>query len=431
MQYFSPIIIGLLKSESLFPCKALFVLLCLLGSHSFGWSQNRISTAKILSQEIKSEAHQTLERSLDWLQNSKQEMPRIDQMDFRTETSEWDTERQEYLFRMRFNNRASRLAHRNLIKNDIYALELKGAQLKEFLLMDRYEQIVEWYYLELELEDLATERDLLTDKKTIYQKMLSNSLNFDFNNLLKTEENLQDLTQEEWQLERRKANLIQQLVPNAPADYQLKDSSWISMNNMQEVLQKIMEVPSQNLEFKRQEEEIQYAQLEYELERAEGKRFFDFAQLKYAGRDKQSIGQEFSIGLAFNIPTQSNTLLKRNEIQLDIFEKQYEKELIQEELETQIKLAYTKFQNLVEEHQRLAKNNEANQLEKMYEQYRQVGDLSPLLLLQLKESILKSNIKLKRIEEKTCEAFLEILQLKGIFYLNPRINYLSNDLAPF
>ena len=431
MQYFSPIIIGLVKSESLFPCKALFVLLFLLGSHSFGWSQNRISTTKILSQEVNSEAHQTLEKSLDWLQNSKQEMPRIDQMDFRTETSEWDRERQEYLFRMRFNNRASRLAHRNLIKNDIYALELKGAQLKEFILMERYEQIVEWHYLELELEELAIARDLLTDKKTIYQKMLSNSLDFDFNNLLKTEEDLQELSQEEWQLKRRKVYLIQQLLPNTAADYQLKDSSWISMNKMQEVLEQIMEVPLQNLEFKRQEEEIQYAQLEYELERAEGKRFFDFAQLKYAGRDKQDIGQEFSIGLAFNIPTQSNTLLKRNEIQLDIFEKQYEKQLIQEEIEEEIDLVYNKFKNLLAEYQNLKDINEANQLEKMYEQYRQVGDLSPLLLLQLKESILKSQSKLKRIEEKTCEAFLEILQLKGIFYLNPRINYLSNDLAPF
>ncbi len=431
MQNFPLIPIRLRKSKLLPPFKALSVLFILLGIHLQVWSQNEISTARLLTEEVNSEAQQTLDKSLSWLQNSKQEMPRIDRMQFRTETDEWDPNRQEYLFRMRFNNRASRMAHRDLIKNEIYDLELKGAQLEELILMERYEQIVEWRFIELELEDLAAKGDLLEDKKIIYQRMLSNSLEFDFNNLFKTEEDLQELAQEKWQLQQRKTYLIQQLLPQSTEDYQLKDSAWISKTKMQEVLQNILDVPLQNLAFQRQEEEIQYAQLEYELERAEGKKFFEFIQLKYAGRENQQEAEELSLGLAFNIPTQSNTLVKRNEIQLEIFEKQYEKQLIEEDLEKRIELAYIKFKNLLAEYQNLEKLNAENQLEKMYEQYRQVGDLSPLLLLQLKESILKSKVKLKRIEEKSIYVFLDILQLKGIFYLNPRINYLSNDLIPF
>lgn len=400
---------------------------------NFCFAQKNFSTTQLLSKRLDHPGRLLLQDNLEGLRNNKQKMPVIDEFSFRTETDELDAERQEYLLRLNFNNRAARNIQDEKNKSKTHLYELKDEVLREEQLIKRYEHIAKWYFADNELEWFAAKRAVLEDQKTIYKKMMANALQLNLDGLLKTEEDLQKMDQEMLELVHEKNFAIKQLFPGEenPEIYLLQASNWISLETMQKVLAKITSSETPTLEQELQQNDVDLAKLDYAMEVAEAEKVLDFVQAKYAGRDRLETAREFSFGLSLIIPTKSSNRIKVNEAQLDIFDEQFRLELLQKEIEEDIMVAYSKFDQLIEEYQLIKKYITNNQLEDTYKKYRSNGTVHPLTLLRIKESILKNQRELQKIEKEACLLFIDILSYKGLISRTPSINYLSNDLGFF
>lgn len=392
-----------------------------------------VSSYQLLAGQIDSSLIQLLQDNRGFLENTNQDMPLVDKMEFRTETDELNIARQEYVFRVSFNGKKSREALKKVTQSQGRLYELKEQTLEEDQLEKRYELLIDWYYINEELKDLADKRVLLADKKTVFQKMLNISFEFNIEKLLKVEEDLQEIDRNVLQLNSKKRFTIRQLLPGQGLEnkIELDSSRWISLPKMEKLLNEIILLDNSTIDQIIQEEKVNFAQLEYNVEDAEGKKILDFVQAKYAGREKIGLDKELSFGLGINIPTKGGTRVKKNEAMLDIFDEQYKAEVLAAELKEKTIESYNEFQVLIQEYQVIQDQISNNSLEETFKKYRSKGTVNPLSLLQIKESILKSKRALTKIEKDACLLFLEVLVLKGQLALPEKVNYLSDDLHSF
>ena len=394
-----------------------------------GLAQSSITSTELLANQP-APAPGVIGNNLQFLKESKQSMPLVDQMEFRTETDELDIDRQELLFRMSFNRRKARKVQDELTKNNIQYYEQQAQLQQEFYLIDRYEQIVDWYYAVQELNLLNEKKIILEDKKTVYQKIIANSLEIEIDDLLSVEEDLQQLEREVLQLDYQKDYVIQQLFPDQNReDPLLNGENWITIETMESVLNTIEDSVANNLEQAMLATRTDFAQLEYDLKKAEAGQILDFVQMKYNGRARLDFYKEWSFGVAFNIPLKSSSRVRMNKAQMDVFEEQYEEELLDIELADKIREDYAEFAGLAREYKLVRKYISDNSLETNLKEY--AGTIQPVTLLRVKENRLRNRLALQKIEKELCQLFLDILWNKGVLFQTPVRNYLSDDLPTF
>jgi len=395
--------------------------------------QEGMSVGELLKTQVVGKEKNVLENGLQFLKNENQSIPLLDKMEFRTESDEWSLEQQEYLFRMSFNTRKSQKIQNQVTENNIQLYDLQAQRLVERQLFQQYIHIIQWYYAEEELGRLSKKKEVLEDKRMVYQKMMADALTFDIDNLLKIEESLQELRRSILQLEHQKKYSIEQLISeNEPlSNLELDADDWISIETMQRILNKIQPTENQTLAQDIQAIKVLSEELNYDMEKVEGQKILDFVQLKYAGKDKLEIDKEFSLGVGINIPTKASGRAKMNNAMLDIFEEKYKQQELETELEEELKEHYAEFQLLIAEHELIQQYIHKNELNDTFEKYRKIGTVPPLTLLRIKEGILKDEKNLQKIEKEACLLFLEIIKRKGQLRQFPNVNYLSDDLHSF
>lgn len=394
-------------------------------------AQRVISSKQILSDLSQLPGYSILQEGRNFLQNVEQGMPLVDEMEFRTETDEMEFNRQEYLFRVSFNNKKARRAQDRITDNNIRFYELRTEMIREAELLRRYELMVDWYYMQMELEYYQAKNIILEDRKTVFEKMLANAETPDITNLLKIDEDLQELERDIFELENQRSYIIEQLGSKESAQLVLDTSDWISIETMDFVLNETANINSANLEQALQMLKIDAEQLEFELEQAQSRRFLDFIQLKYAGRNNLDIQREFSFGLGLQIPTKTTNRLNINEALLDKLDEEFEMDLLEKEIEGELAALNASFTKLREEAKLIRRQIAENRFEGLFEKYKNTTNLHPLALLSMKEMALKNERTLYKIEKEACLTFIEILQLKGMLRKTPATNYLSDNLEVF
>ena len=397
---------------------------------TIGVAQQEQSVGKLLKGQVIGKEKAVLENGLEFLKNEDQTNPLVDKMEFRTETDEFDFVQQEYVFRMSFNTLKSQKIQNQMTQNSIELYDLQAQRLLERQLFQQYKHIIQWHYAEEELRRLEEKKEVLEDKRTVYQKMMAGTLTFDISDLLKIEETLNELERSVLQLEHQKKYSIEQLIPENQSfsKITLDTNDWISMKTMQRIVDEMQSTETQTIAQNIQAIKLRSEELNYEMEKEEGKRVLDFVQLKYAADDKLAIGREFSIGVGINIPTKASGRTKRNKAMLDIFEEKYKQQELETELEEEIKEHIADFKFLTAEYELIQQYIHKNELKGTFEKYRKVGTVSPLTLLSIKEGILKDERNLQKIEKEACSLFLEIIKKKGQLRYAPNVNYLSDGI---
>ncbi len=421
-----------LNRRKILPLASIMAFAFFLFQTSPGFSQKTFTSTQLLANQPNAALNTLLNENTQYLKESKQSMPLVNQMEFRTETDELDINRQEFLFRMSFNNNKARKVQNELTQNNILHYELKNQLLDESKLAKRYDQLIEWHYAHEELKFLDEKRLILEDKKTIYQKSLDNSLKVDIEDLLKIEESLQEIRRSVLHFEHQKSFSIQQLIHEQDtSDCQLEADNWISIETMQTVLNEIKELPSHNLTQAFQHAKLDQVELGYDMEKAKSRQVLDFVQIKYGNRMDLEFHREWALGVGLKIPHKAGSRVKLNKEKLNIFDEKYKQQLLDSDIEERLVTYFLDFNALVKEYQLVEQFISDNRLEETYKKYSAAGGVHPLTLLRIKESILNNRQELKKIEKEACLIFLEILKYKGKLFQAPFTNYLTDDLQSF
>ena len=83
---------------------------------------------------------------------------------------------------------------------------------------------------------------------------------------------------------------------------------------------------------------------------------------------------------------------------------------------------------MISQYDVLLEKKEASKAQSSFDIYRRMNGVSPLILLKLKESILKTDISIETITRHVYEKYIRLLDISGNLSAKPLKNYLSPDM---
>lgn len=345
----------------------------------------------------------------------------IDGMDVRTETDEFDFNRQRYLFRVSPSTPKIRQAQTNLHQLYLKKAGLQNSLLRNDFIEIAYEEVVFFYEA---FRKLSIKEELLTvlqDQEKVWGKLsqVSREIPKDW---LEIQEDIAQLeidiykeanTLKSWQAEGQWLNW-EDLIPADSILNQLGNNT----NNRFQL--KAREYDVENLLIEREEE----------LEAAEQKKLLDFVQVEYSGPHEDALKERVSLTAAFRLPFSAGRKLKMEEITI-------EKEMLQQERLAEKQLnqykereTRKKLELLVQELVFSKKLYQA-QSEKMLAIAQKSSALrgdSPLFILYQKEAQIEKNLEVLKLEMAIYAEYLDYLKLTEQLFAASGYNLLSKSI---
>lgn len=354
----------------------------------------------------------------------KVNFPWIDKYEFRTETHDFDTGKQEYTFRLAPSTAKIRKAQKAYYEEMLNAPDIEAREIYSDLILTLHLDWLSLYILnetQSALDELAV---VLNDKKTVYER-LAGTYEFDLEKLVKiqTEINDFDISLNKLSLERDYL-LNKYGINNQNLDF----GDFITVEDVAEYLDdNVFSADRSGLVDLKTEHEKQLLLREIELEASEKKRFVDFFQVRYSGPQSDPLQERVSVGMGFQLSTSGSKKLKMQELQIEQEElklkaarKMQEKKEELLTLENKLKRdlqAYYHFQETVQE--------ERAQLQNLGRKISQKEGASPILLLDIEERYISMKIKSLNKMEDLIKDYLKYLHLSGKMSQPGMVNYLS------
>lgn len=397
-------------------------------------AQVPISTTEYLKSAVNEPSFQLENRRLDYLRNTDFELPLVDELEFRTETDEFEWKRQEYLFRLSFNGYQQHLKQGDYHKS---LIELGLADQKFILhqnLMKKYFNLTNFIFQLKEIEQKEKEKLVIEDQILVAKKLGANSTRLDLDDLVDAEEDLFEIEIELIEMTEElafwKKEFAVDLQTNNPIN--IDTSNLLKVSEIKSILNQFIEQKEAHPRIQQKHRRIDKAISEYELEKSEDNQFVDFIQLQYSGpRKSLNFGQEWSIGAGFRIPTKSANKLNLNELELERIEEENELQLYKIRIAENIERTQNRLDILFKQYDKIQLQIENSQANFALERLNYSTQKNPLILLQIQENILKRQKRILDIEKKIFQSYLNLLDLTGQASELPLRNYLLTGLPLF
>ena|GEM_PF-4696519 len=348
----------------------------------------------------------------------------VDKWEFRTETDEWDFNRQQYTLRASFNDFNSKNIYNDINSINKESFLLLDKQYFENRIYQKYKNIIDLHYLERKQVLADSMLIILNDQKKIIEFEIANGSSVSINNLVKIDFAIRELNIDKNSYVFKKNLIVEKIDSTLKNDEFIIDTlGWISNTTIIKNLGD--ESANVNSEINLKSQKLKYSDIELKRQDSEAKRVLDFVQLQYAGRNNLTPLNEFSIGFGINIPTKSSNIRKRSEALVDKLEDELElkqvKTKVHQDLEDLVfkiqmkNLEYTSYVKYMDE---IKASTNSNVFESL-------GD--PKAVLEYRLNNLKIEKDLIGIKYEMLEDYLELLLIKGWLLNYPNVNFLSNN----
>ncbi len=339
----------------------------------------------------------------------------MDQIDFRTQTDEFDPDRQQYQFRFMPSSAGVRKAQKKLFQlSEEQALEEQSTFYWNYI-EDAYESVLNLYEL---TQKLAIKEELLSvllDKEQVYTKLIQAGQNLP-KEWISTQQAIAQirvdiLQHQEW---------LQILSTN---DQEIDWSTMITANSIIELVEQMD--PAENFVFEQKERalDVQLLDSEIALKKAEGRKIFDFFQIEYRGPTDNTFEEKISLTAAFQFPFSNKRKLQVASLAIEKETAQKKAIARQEWNEHRVEKIKQRLLLLTKE---LALTKEiGNQQNQRTSALIQGATDTPLLALEQKEKALEQQLDLLKIELRIYDAYLDYLELTERLYQLPLQNFLS------
>ncbi len=407
--------------------RSILILLCLVSSH-FLLSQS--SSTDFFNSVIKTTQDQFITiPSTDFELLNRFH---IDELQFRTQTDEFDLERQEYTLRLRPGNFRIADHQKELIKAYEQKARLSNQENKEEQLISAYTIWTNHQIYKAELALKKNKVSLLNDKLKVYNKQLDLP-NFNIIRYIETEDAVNNIEIDIQKLTWKIANQEQNIYPNKEMADDNSIDAILSIEDIITLVNKGEQVIYEDDLAKRLLALDQLImQKEIAMENAETKQILDFVQVRYGGPHDDLFNEKVSVGVGINLPTKSRNKIKINELLLEQKddEIQYQKDIEDQKVEATIA-----YEALIEElklYQLILSQNENSILKNktIKDRIESSAASSPIDLLDIKLLEHEKIERLFELEKDVFQAYLDWLEASGLMNALPLKNYLTKNLEP-
>jgi hypothetical protein len=297
--------------------KNLWLALSFMGLNTAVFSQNApISTTHFL---ITAKTKPNILRKqvqIDALKSTNYHLPLLEKISFQTETDRFQLQRQQYQTRATINSWAEMKKEKQWQQASVLAEEEEKKVLFQDIIADRYAVLVEYYWALKALDMYKRVYQVFADKRTVLQKMAKLSTDFNIEDLIKAEENAYQYQQKITTLEGTIDNMAQlsQSFFDIKDSFRLDTLNWIPLSKMRFLTPELPKTGQKNAFLSYQLAQIELLQANYNVEKANSQRIFDYVQVKYGARQAKEIQNELSIGVVFLLPYKGSSKTTLNKI---------------------------------------------------------------------------------------------------------------------
>ena len=393
----------------------------------------QLTTTDILASAKNGEAIAFQKKKMEYLQQSVTTLPWIDEIDIRTETHDLDLLEQEYTVRVSPNTKKEREKQKALQQSSMAINAADERILISEYLQERYSLIVDVYHFQ-KLKKLKQDyTELYADRLQVLRKSMTLP-RFDVNDLINAEDEMQELQREIFELDEglKMASELTYEWTGQNALLQFDENKFIDIERVMSIARGLRMDPSEtHVKLMKWQLSMEHTLREIDLEKAQDKKWIDFFQVKYGGRNSAEFRENFALGFAATIPLKRSEQLKINELELDRIIQENNYVRIKEELTKSMERTRSEMESKYRLFQLIQSQLENSQAELVLQQYQKIAGASPIAMLRLKESDLKKRVELFKIQQDIYRLYVSLLDISGRMGHPPFKNYLSEDLESF
>ena len=394
-------------------------LLLLLLLPGFGRAQEVIRSSDFLQRVIEDP-----EPVRDYTDHRRVRLPWIQQYEYRTETDEFDPQRQEHALRITPSSPGLHRAQRNLAEHYRRKRSVVETAYQNDRIETAYLAWKELYIREQELASYTRLQEVLADRLIISQRQTQQS-DADFEEVLDMREKLNDVRVRRYELGLTTRRLREQFGLDTTATLAPDE-----MLSVEEIMVRLMDINAtpHDPDLAEYYYERELIERETALEKAEKRQFLDFVQVRYNGPHDELLRERVQLRLGLVLPTSGGRNLKLEELRLEQEELAREQQVRSQE---QSRLVAAQRQ-LVRDHIRVyrkfaqVKEEELRELRALAQAVAQRRNSDPSLLLKINEETEDILIEKLERQEEIYDDYLEYLILSGQLFAEPLVNHWAN-----
>ena len=350
-------------------------------------------------------------------------LPWIESYEYRTETNDFDPDRQEHALRISPSSPGLRRARSRLAEHYQNKRSVVEVLYRHERIENAYQAWKELFVREQKLEIYTQLQAILTDRLTIQQKRLQ-TLDADVKDMLDKQERLNDVRIRRYELDLSTQRLREQLG--------LTDTE-VAFDDMVTAEQILLRLIADSTEVRdplltEYHYERELIERELALEKAEKRQYLDFVQGRYNGPREDPLEERVQLRLGIVLPTSGARNLKMEELRLEQEELAREQQIRQESLTRRIVEQRSTVRDHIRAYQtfRRIKDQELNELERVVQAQTQRQGSDPDLLLKINEDTEQLRLEKLERQEEIYDEYLDYLALTGQLFVEPLQNYLTN-----
>lgn len=396
-------------------------------------AQNTLSTNSILATAKTQTAIALQERKIDVLNAQSYKLPFLEKIDFQTETDRFDWQRQEFRARTSFNGWEEMRSLKQQKEANVQKEQAERTVLFKDVLYDRYALLVEYRFEQAALKMYHQMFNVFADKRDVLQKMAKLSTDFNIEDLIKAEDAAFDFQQKTLQSEGAIRNINQFLKRtfNTSDSLQLDTTDWIPLSKIRLLVSELPTTAEKNPILTYQQAAIGVVQSDYNLEKSQTKKIIDYAQIRNRARNKDALVREWSVGVGIAIPYRGSSKIELNNIAFKRLEAENKLKNLQTNFDLEIFNLQQDLDLIFKEYDFVEKQVNESQTLYALDHYANIQGSPPIVLLRMKELVLKRQAQLISLEHLAFQKYIKWLDLTGKLSEMPLQNYLSVGLSAF
>ena len=370
-------------------------------------------------------------------------MPFINDMEIRIRNNAYEFNRQRYSLRIEPRGIGETKAIRQYHHTQMAHAQADKERIFNRNLRYRYNLVADLFCQQSLIKDFRELEILYEDKIQVLRQMIVLP-GFDITDVVKAENNLTDLKFRNMEYKQRILRIRQEIgellnLSDLPV---LDTAGFISVNQISRLMTSIsLELDTNNTYLAYSRLSFSLAKSRLNLEAAEARRFVNFfefsydhgnrldeLELKNAGGIDYELDKAYYLNVAIRLPfinTDRHTINRRKLSYFSALEDYDEQKLI---LTKNLKNNVEEIRLLLDQYNFLKEESDKSIAGSSLNQYLEMEGIDPLILLEIKESLIKNHIHLKQIEYEIIKSYIWILDVTGNLYNHPLLNYLSASL---
>jgi hypothetical protein len=369
-------------------------------------------------------------------------IPGIENIEFRVRNTGFDQNNFRYSLRLQPRGVLETRAAGSYNSSLITTKRMKRNLLLNIAINNRYItfiDLLEWKTL-LELyHELIT---LYDDRIKVLEES-AYSEKFELEKLVKAEDDRSDEKVFSLEIEKNISVLEQRVA------YYLGDSSFTSFDtsglvSIETIIRRIetgtfsLDTNNAYLDFYRTE--IDLARKRFDLEKAETRRYLDLISFNYDNGEMYdelmrkydlkdyNLKKSFSIELGFRIPNLTLAAHELNSRRADLLKESEKYEKVKDELSEKVRKDLADLRQLIAQYRYLKERSSQVDVEASLKKFVQIDGIDPLVVLEIKEDILKNRISSTSIKYGIMRNYIYVIDNAGLLSQTPIRNYLSENM---